>query len=298
MAAAFWIPQRVPQRSDTLLANEIVSRLEATLAELKQQELVTAAEEERLDEEIERIRRSAERRVDASSWEASTRCATRSPPVSPRSRTRLKWAEESLARYAPRAGRRRRSRGCGAGGGTDEGARAAGAARSAAGAPEDLQRLIKGGKLPTDAASLRALMSSLGQATRGSERPHRRAPQLGKGSGRFDPAEFPSRRRGVAGWRWHAGTEAASIAAAPTRSSRGARNRRRSKVQGAGAPAGRRRSPDDWAPVVELPGAPDAAPVLSAPSAARQYAAVAGQSAWRRTLAPRHQSAVKKYFEK
>jgi hypothetical protein len=35
-----------------------------------------------------------------------------------------------------------------------------------------------------------------------------------------------------------------------------------------------------------------------ASAAARQYEAGAGQSAWRRTLAPRHQSAVKKYFEK
>jgi len=52
-----------------------------------------------------------------------------------------------------------------------------------------------------------------------------------------------------------------------------------------------------WAPIVEMPGAPDAAPVATGPSAARQYAAVAGQQAWRRTLSPRHQSAVKKYFE-
>jgi len=38
--------------------------------------------------------------------------------------------------------------------------------------------------------------------------------------------------------------------------------------------------------------------VASVSSAARQYSAVAGQSAWRRSLAPRHQSAVKKYFDK
>jgi hypothetical protein len=50
--------------------------------------------------------------------------------------------------------------------------------------------------------------------------------------------------------------------------------------------------------LVMLPGAPQESPELSSPSAAKKYAADAGQTAWRRTLAPRHQSAVKKYFEK
>ena len=63
-------------------------------------------------------------------------------------------------------------------------------------------------------------------------------------------------------------------------------------------PPGAARSPDDWAPVVELPGAPQGTPERSTPSAAREYAAAAGQTAWRRALAPRHQSAVKKYFAK
>jgi hypothetical protein len=63
-------------------------------------------------------------------------------------------------------------------------------------------------------------------------------------------------------------------------------------------PPGNARRPDDWTPVVVLPGAPQEAPELSASSGARSYAAAAGQAAWRRTLAPRHQSAVKKYFDK
>jgi hypothetical protein len=50
--------------------------------------------------------------------------------------------------------------------------------------------------------------------------------------------------------------------------------------------------------VVVLPGAPQESPTASVPAEARQYAAAAGQTAWRRSLAPRHQSAVKKYFEK
>lgn len=91
MAAAFWLPQRVPQRSDTLLANEIASRLDATVAELKQEQLITAAEEERLDEEIERIRRGAERRVDSSSWDAPRSAPRdRSAPAQRRARERVR----------------------------------------------------------------------------------------------------------------------------------------------------------------------------------------------------------------
>ena len=56
--------------------------------------------------------------------------------------------------------------------------------------------------------------------------------------------------------------------------------------------------PDDWAPVVTLPGAPQESAAMSAQAAAREYSAAAGQTAWRRSLAPRHQSAVKKYFGK
>ena len=62
-------------------------------------------------------------------------------------------------------------------------------------------------------------------------------------------------------------------------------------------PPGAARSPDDWAPVTTMPGAPKESPEFSGPAAAREYAGAAGQSAWRRTLAPRHQSVVKKYFE-
>ena len=64
------------------------------------------------------------------------------------------------------------------------------------------------------------------------------------------------------------------------------------------APPGAARSPDDWAPLAEMPGTPQESAESSARSAARQYAATSGQAAWRRTLAPRHQSAVKKYFDK
>ena len=60
LAAAFWLPQRQPHATDTILADDIAGNLTATLAELKQQELMTPVEEEKLEEEIARLRRCAE----------------------------------------------------------------------------------------------------------------------------------------------------------------------------------------------------------------------------------------------
>ena len=59
------------QERTRVLADDIAANLKATVAELKQQELITPDEEKKLEEEIERIRRGAEERVDASSWEAA-----------------------------------------------------------------------------------------------------------------------------------------------------------------------------------------------------------------------------------
>src|SRR5690606_8259987 len=70
LAVALLVPQRVPAVTSTALADEIASDLEATLSDLKQQELISEEEEKKLEEEIERIRQAAEERVDASSWEA------------------------------------------------------------------------------------------------------------------------------------------------------------------------------------------------------------------------------------
>ena len=299
MAAAFWVPQRVPQPADTLLANEIAGRLEATLTELKQEQLVTAAEEERLDLEIERIRRSAERRVDASSWEAVDALRDRIAAGVSEKQNALEWAEESLARYdaASKA----------AGAGEVAGAQAAELTKALErleqhgllrGAPEDVQRLLKGGKLPTDAASLRALMTSLSKHLRDANGRIAALSQLGKTPGRFDPSEFPIASEASPDGDGRPGSGAVTRGRADADLTWGKETAPLDRFKEKALPPGAPRSPDDWAPVVEMPGAPDAAPVLSSPSAARQYAAVAGQSAWRRTLAPRHQSAVKRYFEK
>jgi hypothetical protein len=301
MAAAFWTPQRVPQRADAPLANEVARHLDATLAELKQHQLVTAAEEERLNEEIERIRRSAERRVDASVWEASDALRDRIAAGVSEKQNALEWADEALARYAAA------SKGSGVGDVAEAETQAAALTKALErlkqhgllrGAPEDIQRLLEGARLPADAASLKALLSSLSKHLRETNGRIAGLSQLGKAPGRFNPAEFPlayassvdgngspgrggvTRGRGDADLTW--GKETAPL----------------DRFTDTALPPGTPRSPDDWAPVVETPGAPDADPVLTSASAAREYAAGAGQSAWRRTLAPRHQSAVKKYFEK
>jgi hypothetical protein len=301
MAAAFWTPQRVPQGPAAPLANEVATRLEATLAELKQEQLVTPVEEQRLDEEIERIRKSAERRFDASSWEAADAVRDKIAAGVAEKQNALQWAEETLARYQAA------SKG---GLAVDADAAKPLAAELAKalerleqhgllrGAPEDIQRLLGGAKLPADAASLKAAMAALSTHLQNANGRIAGLSRLGQPAGRFDPSEVPlaeanvsrpggsrpgrggiDRGRGDAELTW--GKESAPL----------------DRFKDQALPPGAPRSPDDWAPIAELPGAPDADPVLSSSAAARQYGAVAGQSAWRRTLAPRHQSAVKKYFE-
>jgi hypothetical protein len=302
MAAAFWLPQRLPQPTDTILADEIAATLTATIAELKQQELMTDVEEERLAEEIARLRRSAKERVDASSWEAADTLRDKIVARVSEKQDAVKWAEESLARYAAA------SQDSGAAAGSMSAAQAAELTTALqrlaqrgllAGAPADVQRMLSAGKLPTDAASLRKLMATLSKHLADTNGRFARLARLGKGFGRFDPSEFPvqsgeqaadgngkpgkggvTRGRGDAPLTW--GKETSPF----------------DRFKAATLPPGAARSPEDWAPVTTLPGAPEEGPVLSTPSADRYYAAVAGQSAWRRTLAPRHQSAVKKYFAK
>ncbi len=47
LAAALWLPQRVPRGTKAILADDIAANLVATVAELKQQELITAGEEKK-----------------------------------------------------------------------------------------------------------------------------------------------------------------------------------------------------------------------------------------------------------
>src|SRR5262245_618088 len=66
------VPQRmISGTRSNVLANDIVSDLKTAVEELKQQDLLTPEEQKNLQEEIERIRKDAEDRVDSSSWEAA-----------------------------------------------------------------------------------------------------------------------------------------------------------------------------------------------------------------------------------
>jgi len=299
LAAAWWLPQRLPRAAtDTALADDIARDLTATVVELKQQQLITPAEQKSLEEEIERIRRGAQQRVDPSSWEAADALREKVAAGLSEKRDAVKWAEESLARYAA-AGDAGEAR-------TEATAAELTAAleklaRSGllAGAPPELKELLKAGKLPADRAALGKLTASLSAYLAKTNGRFGDLARLGKAFGRFDPSEFPL----------ESGEPAADGEGEP---GRGGINRGRAdaaltwgketlpfdRFKAAALPPGAARSPDDWAPVVELPGAPRESPASIESAAARQYAAGTGQTAWRRTLAPRHQSAVKKYFAK
>jgi len=300
LAAALWLPQRRPAwATNTVLAEDIAANLTTTLAELKQQALVTPEEEKKLEEEIQRIRQGAEERVDATSWEAADSLRERLVSDLAAKQDALSWTEASLARYAAAV----EAAGSGDAQPEAQSAELAAAleklAKSGllATAPPELQRMLKSGKLPSDPAALREMAASLSKFLGDAKGRVGDVARLGKEFGRFDPSEFPlggdsgpdgdgipgnggvNRGRADAELTW--GKESLPID----------RFKSQPLPQGAGRP-------DDWTPVVELPGAPRESAVTSTAAAARHYGPSSGQAAWRRTLAPRHQSAVKKYFAK
>jgi hypothetical protein len=302
LAVALWLPQRMPAYgSNAALADHIAADLTATVAELKQQALITPVEEQKLEEEIERIRKGAQERVDASSWEAADALRERVVAGLSEKQNGVQWAEESLARFEAAA----------KGGANVESSAEAQAAELTkalealaksgllAGAPADVQRLLKGGKLPADPGSLRDLAASLSKYLGETKGRMAGLGKLGKEFGRFDPSEFPldSAESGSDG-EGEPGRGGINRGRGDAPLTWGAESLPFDRFKAQALPPGAPRSPDDWAPLVVLPGAPRESPAASTPSAARQYAAAAGQNAWRRTLAPRHQSAVKKYFEK
>lgn len=301
LAAALWLPQRVPRPATTVLADEIAGGLSATVVELKQQNLITPEDEKRLEEEIDRIRRGAEQRVDASSWEAADALREKLAADLTAKQNAVQWAQESLARYAAAAQ---------AGGPDDARSQAATAELTSAleklaqsgalaGAPLDLQQALKGGKLPVDPKALRELAASVSKYLRDGQGRFSAVSRLGKEFGRFDPSEFPldhSQMSRDGDGRPGQGGVNRGRADAPL--TWGKETALFDKFKAQPLPPGAARSADDWSPVVELPGTPQASPQQGAASTARSYSAAAGQAAWRRTLAPRHQSAVKKYFAK
>jgi hypothetical protein len=308
LAAALAVPQRAPVSSaEGAIAREIAKDLETTLATLKQQELVTPTEEKKLEEEIERIRKGAMDRVDASSWEAADSLREKMAAAVSEKRDALKWAQESLLRYAEAA----------RGGAEPTEAQVDELAKAIQKLAEngmlgelspELEKLL-GGKnalssgnfnVPADAASREKLMQALADTLANQNGRFGEAARLGREFSHFDPSEFPLENGGLPqdaenGLPGQGGVNRGRGDAELTW---GAETQPFDKFKAQALPKGDTRNPDDWNPMVVLSGAPKAAPENGPAAAARDYAAGTGQAAWRRTLAPRHYSAVKNYFEK
>jgi hypothetical protein len=309
LAIALLLPQRVSVdggRAD--LGTHVVEDLATTVEELKAQALLTPEEEQRLEDEIEAIRKDAEDRVDAAAWEAADAMRERMTADLAKKLDAAQWAEESLSRYAAAA-----SGGAAPGGSPPDAGELHAALKALeqsgllANAPEELRQLASGGaRLPIDPAALRRLQEAL--AAHLGSRTARLARGFGEGrGGRFDPGEFPlaegdgrggrdGRGRGD-GTGDRPGPGGVTRGRADAALTWGQETQPFDRFRARALPPGFARSPDDFAPGVELPGAPDVSPDARRGGASRSYDATAGQEAWRRTLAPRHQSAVRKYFE-
>jgi hypothetical protein len=301
LIVAWLLPQRVRAfDSSGALAAEITSDLKAAVVEMKQESLITPEEEQRLEEQIEQIRKSAEERVDPSSWEAAD--ALREQVVASLSEKQeaVKWTQESLARLAAAAD----ALGAGESLPSAQTAELTKAleklAKSGllAGASEKLRGMLQAGKLPTDPKALRELAASLGKYLKETNGKFASAAALGKEFGRFDPSEFPTGSGPSPDGDGQPGRGGVNQGRGDADLTWGKETTPFDHFKSKPLPPGAARSPDDWAPVVSLPGAPDVSPTMSAQAVAREYASAAGQSAWRRSLAPRHQSAVRKYFGK
>jgi hypothetical protein len=299
LAVGVLLPQRVePRETDAALVEQIAANLTAAVVQLKQEALITPEEEQRLEEDIERVRRGAEDRVDAAAWEASDALRERLVASLSDKQAAVHWAQESLARYAAASAD-------GAGSSTAE-VQAAELMRALeklaqngllAGAPEELRGLLKNGKLPTDPAALRNLSASLAKYLGDANQRFGQIGGLGREFGRFDPAEFPLGSEAGRDGDGQPGRGGVTRGRADAALTFGQETADFDRFKSHPLPPGAARTPDDWTPVVTLPGAPQEGPVLTGPSVARQYSSGSGQGAWRRSLAPRHQSAVKKYFD-
>ena len=300
LAVAWQLPQRVPALdASAALADEIASDLKAAVVELKQEALITPEEEQQLEEQIERIRKNAEERVDPASWEAADALREQVVASLTEKQEAVKWTQESLARLGAAAD----ALGAGESLSNADTAELTKALEKLsktgllAGAPEKLRGMLQAGKLPADPKALRELAASLGTYLAETNGKFANAAGLGREFGRFDPAEFATGGESPDG-DGRPGSGGLNRGRADADLTWGKETTPFDRFKSQPLPPGAARSPDDWAPVVSLPGAPQTSPTASAQAAAREYTAAAGQAAWRRSLAPRHQSAVKKYFAK
>lgn len=301
LAVAWLLPQRArAYGTSAALAEEIASDLKAAVVELKQEALITPEEEQRLEEQIEQIRKGAEERVDPSSWEAADAVREQVVASLTEKQEAVKWAQESAARLAAASD----ALGAGESLSSAQTAELTKALEKLsktgllAGAPEKLRGMLQAGKLPTDPKALRDLAASLGKYLSETNGKFANAAALGREFGRFDPSEFPTGSGTSPDGDGEPGRGGINRGRGDAELTFGKETAPFDRFKSKPLPPGAARSPDDWAPVVTLPGAPQESAAMSAQAAAREYSAAAGQTAWRRSLAPRHQSAVKKYFGK
>ena len=304
LAATWLLPQRQSAAAaSTLLANQIADDVAASVAELKARQVLTPDEEKKLQDEIAQLRKGAAKRMDDSSWEAADGLKERLAADLAAKRDAVAWAQESLARFA--AAR--------AGGAADARSSAAAAgelsdaleqlAKSGMleGAPAELSDLASGKmSLPTDAAALAKLAAALGKYLGGRGGDLARAASGLRGE-KFDPDEFQLAEEQGAGVGEGEGDDpgrgGVSRGRADAPLTWGDETIAFDRFKAQALPPGAARGPDDWAPVVQLPGAPRASSPVHTPSTGRAFADTAGQEAWRRSLAPRHQRAVRTYFD-
>ena len=297
LAIALLLPQRTPAAGASPMAEDVVAGLSATLAELQSHDLVTAEEEKQLEQEIEKVRNAARERMDASAWEAADAVREKMAANAAAKQDAAKWAQEALAQYSAAGGADGKTDGASAKAELSRALEALARSGALAGAPSDIQKMLASGKLPADAASLEKLAASLAQYLGDVQGRLGELRGFGGRGSRFDPSEFAAAGEGegaAAGNRPGRGGVTRGRADAELTYGQESLPAERFKAQA--LPPGYVRSPDDWAPVINMPGAPNVAPDASGRAAARAYAEDAGQAAFRRTLAPRHQSAVKKYF--
>jgi hypothetical protein len=305
LATALMMPQRTTAAAKGMLANDIAADLQATLNELKKQDVITPNEDKQFQDEIERIRKDASEKLDASSWEASDAMHEKFAAKLAEKQDAMKWAADSLSNFAA-AGDSDASMTKALAGELGTAIDKLSQTGLLANAPGDLQKLlggkdaIAGGKtqLPKDAASLRKLAASLSKYLAGRSGELAAIGKLGKEAGRFDPTEFPvfSDERGPDG-DGDPGSGGINRGRGDADLTWGKESAMSDRFKSVPLPPGSYRSPDDWTPLAVLPGAPKESPEARLASSGIQYAGVTGQAAVRRTLAPRHYSAVKKYFE-
>jgi hypothetical protein len=294
------LPQRTSASDAASMADDVVDGLAATLAALQSHDLVTPEEEKQLQEEIERVRNAARERMDASAWEAADAVRERMASNAAAKRDAASWAQEALARYSAAGGLDGNPDAASAKAELSRALEALARSGALAGAPSEIQQMLaSGATLPADAAALARLAASLSEYLGGVQGALGELRGFGGRASRFDPSEFAAAGEGEGDGSAGdtPGRGAATRGRADAEMTYGRESLPAERFKAQALPPGYVRSPDDWAPIVSLPGAPNVAPEAGGRAAARAYAEDAGQAAWRRTLAPRHQSAVKKYFQ-